>query len=123
VIVEPRCNVIKYLSSIALTKLDILDGLDEIKVGTYYRLGGKRITRYPASEAELRSVEVEYETFRGWKSKIADVRSWDELPNEAKVYVMFIQDFLQVPGEFTRNSHLNVNNDYYFYRLCVFIIS
>jgi len=90
-------NTVNGYTSIALTKLDILDGLSEIKIGTYYKLNGKRITRYPASEAELREVEVEYETFRGWQSKIADVRSWEDLPNEAKTYVMFIQDYLQVP--------------------------
>jgi adenylosuccinate synthase len=86
-----------------LTKLDILDGLSEIKVGTYYKLNGKRISRYPASEAELREVEVEYETFPGWQTKIADVRSWEDLPNQAKAYVVFIQDYLQVPGKFAVN--------------------
>lgn len=91
-------NTVDGYTGIAITKLDILDELDEIKIGVYYRLNGERISRYPANEAELRKVEVEYETFPGWKKSIADIRRWEDLPQNAKNYVLRIQDHLQVPG-------------------------
>lgn len=91
-------NTVNGYSGIAVTKLDILDDLPEIKVATYYKLNGQRISRYPADEAELRKVEVVYETLPGWKQSIADIRKWDDLPENAKRYILKIQDHLQVPG-------------------------
>lgn len=85
--------------SIALTKLDILDDLAEIRIGTFYKLKGARISRYPACESELRQVEVEYETLPGWKQSIKHIRKWEDLPENAKNYVLRIQDHLQVPGK------------------------
>ncbi len=89
-----------YKCSIALTKLDILDNLEELKIAVTYKLHGKALTRYPASDADLSNVEVEYVTLPGWKSCIANVREWKDLPENAKTYVKFIQDYLQVPGKF-----------------------
>lgn len=86
------------ITSIALTKLDILDDLPEIKIATHYKLNGVRISRYPADPAELSQVEVMYETLPGWKKSIAHIRKWDDLPENAKNYVLRIQDHLQVPG-------------------------
>lgn len=87
-----------FTSRIAITKLDILDNLAELKIGTTYKLNGKPLTRYPASDADLAHVEVEYVTLPGWQSSIANVRTWNDLPANAKTYVKFIQDYLQVPG-------------------------
>jgi len=74
-----------------------LDELAEIKIGIYYKLNGVRISRYPADDAELRQVEVEYETLPGWQQSIAEVRTWEELPENAKKYILRIQDHLQIP--------------------------
>jgi len=90
-------NTVNGYSSLAVTKLDILDELAEIKIGIYYKLNGVRISRFPADEAQLRQVEVEYETLPGWQTSIAEVRTWEELPENAKKYILRIQDHLQIP--------------------------
>jgi len=84
-------------AAIALTKLDILDELAEIKIGIGYKLNGQKIDRYPASEAELRLVEVEYITVPGWKTSIENVRKFEDLPIEAQQYVRTIEQYLEVP--------------------------
>jgi adenylosuccinate synthase len=84
-------------TGIALTKLDILDGFDEIKMGVQYKLHGKVIEHYPASASELGNVEVVYITLKGWKQSIAHVRKFSELPEEAKIYVKHIEEYLDVP--------------------------
>lgn len=88
-----------FLCRIAVTKLDILDNLEELKIGVGYKLNGKALTRYPASIADLSNVEVEYVTLPGWKTSIANVRTWNELPQNAKKYIKFMQDYLQVPSK------------------------
>lgn len=84
-------------TGIALTKLDILDGLDELKIGTGYTLNGEKLDRFPASDAELAKVEVEYITLPGWKSSIENVRKYEDLPERAREYVETIQHYLDVP--------------------------
>jgi adenylosuccinate synthase len=84
-------------SAIALTKLDILDELEEIKIAVSYKLNGEKIERYPASEAELRLVECEYITVPGWKCSIENVRKFEDLPIQAQDYVRTIQNHLQIP--------------------------
>ncbi|CAG10693.1 unnamed protein product, partial [Tetraodon nigroviridis] len=82
---------------IALTKLDILDVLDEIKVGVAYKLNGKRIPHFPANMDVLHKVEVEYETFPGWKSDTSAARKWNDLPVKAQNYIRFIENHIGVP--------------------------
>lgn len=85
------------IHGIALTKLDVLDGLDEIKVGTGYTLEGKRIDRFPAAEEAQRSVEPIYESFEGWKESTAGARSWAELPAQAIKYVRYLEELIECP--------------------------
>src|SRR5881628_918860 len=75
------------IDGLALTKLDILDGFDEIKVCVRYRLDGREIDYLPASAAAQARVEPIYETVEGWKSATAGARSWAELPAQAIKYV------------------------------------
>jgi len=84
-------------AAIALTKLDILDELAEIQIGVAYKLKGQKLERYPAAEAELRLVEVDYITVPGWKTSIEDVRKFEDLPIEAQQYVKLIEQHLKVP--------------------------
>ncbi|XP_049560893.1 adenylosuccinate synthetase isozyme 1 isoform X1 [Orcinus orca] len=72
---------------LALTKLDILDVLDEIKVGIAYKLSGKRIPYFPANQEILQKVEVEYETLPGWKADTTGARKWEDLPPQAQNYI------------------------------------
>lgn len=82
---------------INLTKLDVLDGFNEIKVATHYSLDGKKLDTIPASLSELERVEVTYVTLPGWKESIKNVRSFSDLPENAQKYVQFISEQLSVP--------------------------
>ena len=85
------------IQGLALTKLDILDGLDEIKVGVGYMLDGQRIDMFPAAEeAQARVVPI-YETFEGWKGTSAGARSWAGLPAQAVKYVRYLEELVQCP--------------------------
>ena len=80
-----------------LTKLDVLDTLEEIKVATHYLLDGKRISTVPASLADLARVEVQYVTLPGWKTNIGAARTFADLPPNAQAYVKFIVQELGIP--------------------------
>ncbi len=82
------------IDGIALTKLDILDGLSEIKVCTRYRLDGREIDRLPASQGEQARVEAIYETIEGWSESTAGARSWADLPAQAIKYVRRIEELI-----------------------------
>ncbi|MFB6346318.1 MAG: adenylosuccinate synthase [bacterium] len=88
------------LTSIALSKLDILSGLDEIKVAVEYELNGERFTEFPARTADLMELDPIYETLPGFEEDITDCRNWDELPPNARDYVQYVEDNLQVPIDY-----------------------
>jgi len=90
-------TIINGYTSINITKLDVLDNFKEIKVGIAYKLNGKRLTSFPEDLHELAKVEVEYETLKGWEQDITKVKSYDELPENAKLYLQYIEKFLGVP--------------------------
>ena len=85
------------INGLALTKLDILDGFDDIKVCVRYRLDGQEIDYLPASEHAQSSVEPVYETIEGWQDKTAGARSWAELPAQAIKYVKRIEELIECP--------------------------
>jgi adenylosuccinate synthase len=85
------------INGIALTKLDVLDGLDEIKVCTGYRLDGQLIDYLPAAQAAQAQVEPVYETLEGWKGTTAGARSWGQLPAQAVKYVRYIEELIGCP--------------------------
>uniref|UniRef100_A0A8C6M0A9 Adenylosuccinate synthetase n=1 Tax=Nothobranchius furzeri TaxID=105023 RepID=A0A8C6M0A9_NOTFU len=82
---------------IALTKLDILDTLPEIKVGVAYKVDGEPLPSFPANMDVLTRVSVDYQTLPGWRCSTESARSFEELPSQAQNYIRFIEDFLQVP--------------------------
>ncbi len=85
------------IDGIALTKLDILDGLDEIKVCVGYKLDGRDIDYLPAGEHAQAAVEPVYETIDGWKEPTAGARSWAQLPAQAIKYVRRIEELIGCP--------------------------
>ena len=85
------------IHGIALTKLDVLDGLKEIKVGVGYMLDGKRIAQFPAAEEAQKRVEPIYESFEGWKDTTAGARSWAQLPAQAIKYVKYLEELIECP--------------------------
>lgn len=84
------------LSAIALTKLDVLDSFERIKVCTAYRIGDQILTEVPDTITQSQ-VEPVYEEFAGWKSSTADAHTWDTLPSGAQRYVRHIEELVDVP--------------------------
>ncbi len=112
-------NLINGYDTFNLTKLDILDDLEEIKVGVTYKVDGKELEGFPGlmfyslipsihktdvrcilADLEILSrVEVEYVTLPGWKTSITQARTYDALPENCKKYVEFIESRLSIPIE------------------------
>ena len=85
------------IHGLALTKLDILDGFNEIKVCVGYRLDGKELDHFPAGEGAQARVEPIYETIEGWQAPTANARSWADLPAQAIKYVRRIEELVGCP--------------------------
>jgi len=83
------------LDAIALTKLDVLDEIDEIPVATSYRVRNESWKTYPSFMVEDDNYSPEFRTFKGWKRSTVGVESFDELPQEARDYVRFIEDEIE----------------------------
>jgi adenylosuccinate synthase len=91
-----RCAV-AGVTGIALTKLDVLDGLEEIRICTGYTLDGARIDHFPAHAADQAAVEPIYETISGWQESTAGARSWAQLPAQAIKYIRRIEELIACP--------------------------
>jgi adenylosuccinate synthase len=87
---------INGFTSVALTKLDVLDALDEIKVCVGYNLNGKKCESLPAVSQDLRRVEPIYETLPGWKSETLGITDLRELPPKAREYINFLSNQIGV---------------------------
>ena len=85
------------ITGIALTKLDVLDGLKEIKICVGYELDGAKIDCLPASIGAQAAVKPIYETLEGWSETTAGARSWSELPAQAVKYVRYIEELIGAP--------------------------
>ena len=82
------------IDGIALTKLDVLDGLDEIKVCVGYRLDGAEIDYLPAAQKAQLRVEPVYKTLEGWRESTAGARTWADLPAQAVKYVRHVEELI-----------------------------
>ena len=85
------------ITGIALTKLDVLDGMDEIKVCVGYEFQGRKIDYLPASMGSQAAVKPIYESLEGWSETTAGARSWSELPAQAVKYVRYIEELIGAP--------------------------
>jgi len=85
------------IDGIALTKLDVLDGLDEIQICSGYRLGNKTLDYFPPSLWSMENVEPIYETIEGWPGSTAGARSWVDLPANAIKYIRHIEELIEAP--------------------------
>lgn len=83
------------LTSLAVTKIDTLAGLDKIKVCVGYKFNNEVLDYFPASLEDLAKCEPIYEEFDGWDESVADARSYDELPENAKIYLKRIAEFTE----------------------------
>ena len=86
---------ISGINGIALTKLDVLDELDEIKMCTSYKLNGKKLDYLPAGAEDQFKIEPIYDTFPGWKENTKGVRNIENLPDKAKKYIYALEDFIE----------------------------
>jgi adenylosuccinate synthase len=85
------------IQGLVLTKLDVLDGLSELKVCTGYRLGGATLRHLPAAAGAQAAVTPVYETLEGWSGSTRGARSWAELPAQAVKYVRRIEELVEAP--------------------------
>ena len=85
------------IKGIALTKLDVLDGMPELKVCSAYRMQGERLDYLPAAAAEQAQVEPVYETTEGWSESTRGARSWADLPATAVKYIRRIEELIEAP--------------------------
>jgi adenylosuccinate synthase len=88
---------INGITSIALMKIDVLSGLDEINVCTAYELDGKVIENYPVSPGDVERAKPIYQSFKGWSEDITMSKEYESLPQNLRKYVRFISDSLKTP--------------------------
>ena len=86
---------ISGIDGIALTKLDVLDELDEIKMCIYYELDGEKIDYLPASAEDQSKVKPVYKIFEGWKSSTKGIKDFEKLPDNAKIYIRALEKFIE----------------------------
>ncbi|MBW7922456.1 MAG: adenylosuccinate synthase [Rubellimicrobium sp.] len=96
VLVRQTC-ALSGVNGIALTKMDVLDGLPELKICTGYELDGKRLDYLPSAADEQARVTPVYEVIEGWQGSTAGARSWADLPAQAVKYVRRIEELIQCP--------------------------
>ena len=91
---------VNSLTELFITKLDVLSGLEELKLCVGYKDNDEIITDYPFNQNVLNTAEPVYETFDGWTDDISTVKSFEDLPNNAQSYIKAIEAFIEVPITF-----------------------
>ena len=99
---RPACSALRrsgstVITRIALTKLDVLDGMPELKVCVGYRSNGEVLDHIPAATADQGLVRPVYETFDGWQESTRGARSWADLPATAVKYIRRIEELIEAP--------------------------
>ncbi len=89
---------INGLDALALTKLDVLDGLDQIEICTAYRCGARTLTEFPSDSTQLAACEPVYESMPGWKAPTRGVRRFADLPEAARRYIARLEEVSGVPA-------------------------
>ena len=86
---------ISGINSIALTKLDVMDKLEEIKMCIAYEINGKKINYLPAASIDQLQVKPIYKTFNGWKSSTSGIKNFNDLPKNAQIYINELEKFIE----------------------------
>ncbi|MTI86748.1 MAG: adenylosuccinate synthase [Balneolaceae bacterium] len=84
------------INELTLTKMDVMDGFEEIKVCTSYKINGEETTTFPLCLNEIENVEPVYTSLPGWKNSIEGITDWDKLPSTAKSYIRYVEEYLGV---------------------------
>ena len=107
---------VNTLTELFITKLDVLSGLDEIKLCIGYKNGDEVIADYPYQQSILYNAQPVYETFKGWEEDITSIKNFEELPENAKKYINAIENFIEIPITFIsvgpeRNQNIVISDD------------
>ncbi|MDA9655439.1 adenylosuccinate synthase [Candidatus Actinomarina] len=107
---------VNTLTELFITKLDVLSGLDEIKLCVGYKNGDEVIADYPYQQSILYNAQPVYETFKGWEEDITSIKNFEELPENAKKYINAIENFIEIPITFIsvgpeRNQNIVISDD------------
>jgi adenylosuccinate synthase len=92
-----RSSLINGLTGLCITKLDVLDGLSEVKVCTHYQLGEKTIDLFPIGADEAARCLPVFETLPGWTQSTNGIQRWEDLPTNARTYLNRLEELCQVP--------------------------
>lgn len=95
-VVKHAC-ILSGVTHLAITKLDVLNGLDNIKICTGYKLDGKKLDGFPSAIEEVSKVEPVFENFEGWDNISDNPSGMNDLPKEAQAYLSFIESYLGIP--------------------------
>ena len=90
-------TLINGYTSLNITKLDVLDTFKEIQIGVSYTYKGEKLNSFPEDLHKLAKVDVEYVTLPGWEEDITKIKNYNDLPENAKKYLKYIEDYLNVP--------------------------
>jgi len=91
---------VNSLTELFITKLDVLSGLNELKVNVAYDINGSEVKDFPRQQRVLHDGKPIYKALKGWDEDITNITSFEDLPEEAKDYIKFIEDFIKVPITF-----------------------
>ena len=96
-VVLRHSTMISGVTKLAITKLDVLNGLKQVKICTQYQLGKRKIDFFPANIEDVKKCKPIYKEFKGWNKIDKDVEKRSDLPKEAQKYLQYIEKELQVP--------------------------
>ncbi|RYG34422.1 MAG: adenylosuccinate synthetase, partial [Chitinophagaceae bacterium] len=96
-------NMINGVTQIVMTKADILDSLDELKVCKAYKANGEELNRVPFQMNRMQ-IDPVFESFEGWKTDISTTASFNDMPQKMKTYIEYLQNFLKVPIRYISNG-------------------
>lgn len=111
-LVVKHATMMNGLTDIVLTKIDVLSGLDKLYVCTGYEIDGKVYDYIPSDQAMVAKAQPIYKEFDGWKEDISKMESFDELPENCKAYIRFIEEFTGVRMSMVSVGPDRVNNIY-----------
>ena len=95
--------MINGVTQIVMTKADILDGLEELKVCNSYNINGEEVSRIPFQMNKM-TIEATYKSFKGWNKDITQVKSFENMPAEMNTYINYLNEFLKVPVKYISNG-------------------
>ena len=85
------------LDALAITKMDVLDGLETLRICTAYRVNGETVEHFPSEIGQLARCEPVYQDVPGWAAPTAGVKRFDDLPSEARAYIATLEEMCGVP--------------------------